>query len=81
MDKKSTTPKVVAAIVGRHTQANSVRSRFETAADLLQQRDELLELLVQLHPILWNDGPLVRVYEHLDGPITAAIRTIKGTYP
>jgi hypothetical protein len=41
----------------------------------------LLELLVQLHPILWNDGPLVRVYEHLDGPITAAIRTIKGTYP
>jgi hypothetical protein len=50
-------------------------------ATIKQQRDELLELLVQLHPILWNDGPLVKVYKHLDEPITSAICKLKGTYP
>jgi hypothetical protein len=70
--------KTIANVESEEGEVIDVRADLTTVE---QQRDELLELLVQLHPILWNDGPLVRVYEHLDGPITAAIRTIKGTYP
>jgi len=38
----------------------------------------LLRLLKALQPILWNDGPLVKAYEHLEDEIDAVIARAEG---
>jgi hypothetical protein len=47
-------------------------------ARLISAAPDLLRLLKELQPILWNDGPLVKAYRHLAGGIEAAIAKAEG---
>jgi hypothetical protein len=60
------------------------RAQGETAeecqanADLIATAPDLLRLLKALQPILWNDGPLARAYQHLEDEIDAVIARAEG---
>lgn len=47
-------------------------------ADLIATAPDLLRLLKALQPILWNDGPVVEAYSHLENEIDAMIARAEG---
>jgi len=50
----------------------------EANGNLIVAAPDLLRLLKALQPIFWNDGPLVKAYEHLEDEIDAVIARAEG---
>lgn len=59
-----------------HVLPTEKEDSFANAAFIVKAcnaHEELIRLLKELRPILWNDGPLPKVYKHLDEQIDQAL--------